>query len=77
MILRREGNEPIPIGDMEMAAGLAVHFSKARGKGKVEVIVADVGDLGRPKGALPGQVTVKTYKTLVSDGLTIDPNGIL
>ena len=76
-ILRREGNEPIAIGDMEMAAGLAVHFSKARGKGKVEVIVADVGDLGRPKGALPGQVTVKTYKTLVSDGLTIDPNGIL
>lgn len=75
VILRREGNNPIPFGDMGMAAGLAVHFSKARGKGKVEVIVADVGDLGRPKGALPGQVTVKTYKTLVSDGLSNDPNG--
>jgi predicted ribosome quality control (RQC) complex YloA/Tae2 family protein len=75
VVLPREGNEPIPIGDMEMAAGLAVHFSKARGKGKVEVIVADVGDLGRPKGALPGQVTVKTYKTLISDGLSNDPNG--
>jgi predicted ribosome quality control (RQC) complex YloA/Tae2 family protein len=69
VILRREGNEPIAIGDMEMAGGLAVHFSKARGKGKVEVIVADAGDLGHPKAALPGQVTVKTYKTLVSEGL--------
>lgn len=70
VVLRREGNEQIPIEDMETAAGLAVHFSKARDKGKVEVIVADVGDLGRPKGALPGQVTVKTYKTIVSDGLS-------
>ncbi len=75
VILRREGNEPIDTGDMEMAAGLAVHFSKARGKGKVEVMVADVGDLGHLKGALPGQVTVKTYKTLVSGGLSNDLNG--
>ncbi|MGO9567473.1 MAG: NFACT family protein [Desulfomonilaceae bacterium] len=70
VILRREGSEQIPVEDMETAAGLAVHFSKARDKGKVEVIVADVGDLGRPKGALPGQVTVKTYNALVSEGIS-------
>jgi predicted ribosome quality control (RQC) complex YloA/Tae2 family protein len=69
-IIHREGSEPIPMADMETAAGLAVHFSKARGKGKVEVIVADVGDLAHPKGAFPGQVTVKTYKTLLSNGLS-------
>jgi predicted ribosome quality control (RQC) complex YloA/Tae2 family protein len=70
VIVHREGNEPIAIEDMETAAGLAVHFSKARGKGKVEVMVAEVGDLGHPKGAFPGQVTVRTYKTLVSEGLS-------
>ena len=69
VVLHREGNEQIPSGDMKTAAALAVHFSKARGKGKVEVMVADVGDLGHPKGALPGQVTVKSYKTLLSEDL--------
>jgi predicted ribosome quality control (RQC) complex YloA/Tae2 family protein len=70
VIIRREGSEPILMADMETAAALAVHFSKARGKGKVEVIMADVSDLAHPKGAFPGQVTVKTYKTLVSKGLS-------
>jgi predicted ribosome quality control (RQC) complex YloA/Tae2 family protein len=77
VILRREGPEPIPIDEMHTAAALAVHFSKARGKGKVQVMVADAADLGRAKGALPGQVTVKAYKTLVSEGLPNGPNGVL
>jgi predicted ribosome quality control (RQC) complex YloA/Tae2 family protein len=55
--------------DIAFGAGLAVHFSRARGKGKVEVILAEVKDIGRPKGALPGQVTVRRYRTMLSDGL--------
>ena len=55
--------------DKEFGAGLAVRFSKAYGKGKVEVIIADGGQVERPKGALPGQVTVKTYETIMSDGV--------
>jgi predicted ribosome quality control (RQC) complex YloA/Tae2 family protein len=54
--------------DKEFAAGLAVYFSKARGKGKTEVIVADVKDIGHPKGAASGQVTVRKYATIVSEG---------
>ncbi len=54
------------IADKEYAAGLAVHFSKARGSGKAEVIMANVKDLVRPKGALPGQVKVKSFVTILA-----------
>ncbi|MGB6067145.1 MAG: NFACT family protein [Desulfomonilaceae bacterium] len=77
VILRREQDDAGPMEDMELAAAIAVHFSKARGKGKVEVIVANVADLGRPKRTLPGQVTVKAYKSLLSEGLSDERlNGI-
>jgi predicted ribosome quality control (RQC) complex YloA/Tae2 family protein len=62
--------------DKEFAAGLAVHFSRARGKGKAEVMVADAGDVSRPKGALPGQVTVRKFTTLVSEGMKSEPSGL-
>ncbi len=55
--------------DKEFGAGLAVRFSKAYGKGKVEVIIADGGQVERPKGALPGQVVVKSFETVLSDGI--------
>lgn len=63
------GKDEPTLEDIGFAAALAVHFSKARGKGKVEVIFADAGELSRPRGALPGQVTVKRHATLVSEGL--------
>jgi predicted ribosome quality control (RQC) complex YloA/Tae2 family protein len=72
VILPKTGKQPIITADKEFAAGLAVHFSKASGKGKWEVIVADAGDLGRPKGAVPGQVTVNKYTTMLSQGLGAD-----
>lgn len=78
VILRRERDDAATIEDMQFAAGIAVHFSKARGKGKIEVIVADVADVGRAKGALPGQVTVKAYRTVVSEGLSDEQlNGMI
>jgi predicted ribosome quality control (RQC) complex YloA/Tae2 family protein len=61
----RGGVEPSD-EDKTFAAGLAVRFSHARGKGKTEVIVADVSDVSRPKGALPGQVIVRHYTTMIA-----------
>ncbi len=69
VLLPERSREPASVEDMEYAAGLAVEFSRARGGGKVEVMAADVADVGRPKGALPGQVTVASYMTIVSGGV--------
>lgn len=67
VLLRTEGREPDP-EDIAFCAKLAVTYSKARGKGKAEVIVAKVKDIDRPTGALPGQVRVKGFKTVLSEG---------
>jgi len=69
VLLPEREKEPASSEDMEYAAGLAVEHSKARGGGKVEVMVADVADVTRPKGALPGQVTVASYMTIMSEGI--------
>jgi predicted ribosome quality control (RQC) complex YloA/Tae2 family protein len=53
--------------DLNFAAGLAVYFSKARKRGKVEVMVADVKDVRRAKGAIPGQVSVKSYRSILAE----------
>jgi predicted ribosome quality control (RQC) complex YloA/Tae2 family protein len=68
VLLVQQGMEPASDKDKEFAAALAVNFSKARGKGKAEVMVADVRDLGHPKGGILGQVTVKNYETMLSTG---------
>ncbi|MGO9118151.1 MAG: NFACT family protein [Desulfomonilaceae bacterium] len=72
VLLPAQSGRPASRQDKDFAAGLAVHFSKARGKGKVEVIIADGGELERPKGALLGQVIVKRYETILSDGVEPD-----
>ncbi|MEW6529543.1 MAG: NFACT family protein [Thermodesulfobacteriota bacterium] len=66
LLPRRARGEPSD-EDKAFAASLAVHFSHAKGKGKTEVIVADVGDVSRPKGALPGQVIVRHYTTMIAE----------
>jgi predicted ribosome quality control (RQC) complex YloA/Tae2 family protein len=68
VLLLQRTREPATEDDRAFAAALAVHFSKAKGAGKVEVMVADPADIRHPKGGLPGQVTVKIHKTMVSDG---------
>ncbi|MBI4964246.1 MAG: NFACT family protein [Desulfomonile tiedjei] len=68
VLLIQRGKEAASATDMEFAAGLAVQFSRARGKGRVEVMVADVRDVGHPAGGVPGQVTVKNYKTVLASG---------
>ena len=69
VLLPARSGHPPSQQDKEFAAGLAAYYSKARGKGKVEVIIADAGQLERPRGALPGQVIVKSYETILSAGV--------
>ncbi len=72
VILKQERGELPSVEDIAFAAGMAVHYSKARDKGKIEVMIADVNDLGRKKGAVPGQVTVRSYKTLLTQAPSVD-----
>ena len=69
VLLPARVGHPATQQDKEFGAGLAVRFSKAYGKGKVEVIIADGGQVERPKGALPGQVVVKSFETVLSEGI--------
>jgi predicted ribosome quality control (RQC) complex YloA/Tae2 family protein len=68
VLLPQRTGKPSSQQDVEFAAGLAVRFSKARDKGKTEVIMADVKDISRIKGALPGQVKVRKFETIIADG---------
>ncbi len=51
--------------DINYAAAIAAGYSKARFDTKVEVMMATAENVSRPKGARPGLVTVKKYKTLI------------
>jgi len=68
VLLVQRPSEPAPAADIEFVASVAAYFSRARGKGKVEVIVADAGDVRRIRGGSPGQVTVRKHRTVLSDG---------
>ncbi|MBI5598312.1 MAG: NFACT family protein [Deltaproteobacteria bacterium] len=47
------------------AASFAAYYSKARGSAKAEVVYAEAKDVKKPKGAKPGMVTVREYKTIM------------
>jgi predicted ribosome quality control (RQC) complex YloA/Tae2 family protein len=68
VLLVHRTSEPASEAEIEFAASVAVHFSRARGKGKVEVMAANAGDVRRIKGGSPGQVVVRKYRTVLSDG---------
>jgi predicted ribosome quality control (RQC) complex YloA/Tae2 family protein len=55
------------------AAACAVHFSKARDRGKVDVIVAQCSDVETVRGGFKGQVRIKKHSTVLSDGLLDAP----
>jgi predicted ribosome quality control (RQC) complex YloA/Tae2 family protein len=74
VLLPSPGKEGPPQEDIDYAAALAVRYSKARGKGKVEVMMASVSDVETVRGGFKGQVTVKRYRIVLSDGaLSADP----
>ncbi len=50
---------------IEEAASVAAFYSKAANAGKVEVIYTEARNVKKPRGAKPGMVTVKEYKSVV------------
>ena len=59
-----EGLASLPRETLRFAASLAARHSKARSAGQVSVHVAQVKDVSKPKGAPPGQVSLKRYRSL-------------
>ena len=50
VIMRVQKNKPVPMEDIEWAAGVAAWYSKARGPGKIRVTVALGADISKPVG---------------------------
>lgn len=53
---------PRPV--LEAAAAAAAWYSKARGRGKVEVHACRVSDVSKPRGYAPGEVHLRTWKAI-------------
>jgi predicted ribosome quality control (RQC) complex YloA/Tae2 family protein len=56
--------EEVPEEDILYAASLAAGYSKASAEGLADVMVAEGSAVHKPKGALPGLVRVKNYRTV-------------
>jgi predicted ribosome quality control (RQC) complex YloA/Tae2 family protein len=65
-----EGLQTLPRETLKFAASLAARHSKMKAGGTVTVHVARVKDVGKSRGAPPGQVTLRRYKSVkvVSEG---------
>ena len=72
VLLQVRNRESASEEDIAYAASLAVRFSRARDKGKMEVMIAEVGDVSRIKGALSGQVSVRRYRTVLAESGPFD-----
>ncbi|MGH9322676.1 MAG: NFACT RNA binding domain-containing protein [Vicinamibacteria bacterium] len=59
-----EGLPSLPRDTLRFAAGLAARHSKAKSAGVVSVHVAQVKDVSKPRGAPPGQVSLKRYRSV-------------
>ncbi len=75
VVIRREGRKDLPgRGIMELAAGLAAHYSRSRHSGTVPVIVTEKRYVRKPRGAKPGVAFVEHEKTLFVTPLS--PEGL-
>jgi predicted ribosome quality control (RQC) complex YloA/Tae2 family protein len=68
VILRVDVKRPPNHESLVDAAALAVHYSKARQRGKVEVHYTPRKWVRKPKGAKPGLVTISNFKTVRAGG---------
>ncbi len=59
-----EGMARLPRATMQMAAGLAARYSKAREGGRVAVHAATCADVSKPRGLPRGKVALRRYTTL-------------
>jgi predicted ribosome quality control (RQC) complex YloA/Tae2 family protein len=65
LVLKRDHGEEVPEADQFFAASLAAGYSRGKNEGKVEVMVTEGKWVQKPKGARPGLVTVKHFRTLL------------
>ncbi|MEZ4599111.1 MAG: NFACT family protein [Syntrophotaleaceae bacterium] len=64
LVLKKDREGPVPLEDQLYAASLAAGYSRGKGEGKVDVMVAEGKWVKKSKGARPGLVVVKQYRTL-------------
>ncbi len=64
VVLRTEGRTDPPAESLLDACELAAHFSKLKNAGTVDIHVAPIKDVKKPKGAKPGLVYVRKGKTI-------------
>src|SRR5258706_14247109 len=64
VIVRNPKGEEIPRSVLEIAAGAAAWYSKARSAKSVEVHVCRASDVSKPRGAPAGLVALAKYKSL-------------
>ncbi len=64
VVLRTEGRTDPPTESLLDACELAAHFSKLKNAGTVDIHVAPIKDVKKPKGAKPGLVYVRKGKTI-------------
>ncbi len=75
LILKRPGQEEVPLEDQLFAAALAAGYSKAGGEGRATVMVSEGRWVSKPAGARPGLVRVRQFKTLRVVPRRIDTKG--
>lgn len=67
VLVKTAGRERgLTIKTIEEAAALAAFNSKSRDESKAEVIYTEARNVRKPRGAKPGMVTVKEYKTIMA-----------
>jgi predicted ribosome quality control (RQC) complex YloA/Tae2 family protein len=67
-----DGLDALPRDTKRLAAGLAAGYSKARRGGRLAVHMARCRDVGKRRGAPPGEVVLSRYETVRSDPLRLD-----
>jgi predicted ribosome quality control (RQC) complex YloA/Tae2 family protein len=65
LVLKNEGRGEVPEEDQLFAASLAAGYSRGKNDGKVAVMVTEGKWVQKPKGARPGLVTVRQFRTLL------------
>ncbi|MFZ6664910.1 NFACT RNA binding domain-containing protein [Peijinzhouia sedimentorum] len=65
VIIKKQGNKPVPLQVIEKAAGLAAYYSKAKSDTLCPVIYTSRKYIRKPKGSAPGQVMVDREEVLI------------
>ncbi len=64
-VVIQSGGREVPPSTLELAAGLAAHYSRARGESHVAVVVTAVRNVHRVAGGVAGMVRYRSNSTLI------------